>query len=404
MQKKTAPPASAPQTYSDREAIKLANEHYNILILAALNDGQKHQKINIVLSSVSDQITESVNELARIVPSLRVQREFNESTHIVVVESEGYEAKKDLTGKGGRRGTGRPNAVSSVTQADHTPAMLSKGDDSDGSGDGGDGSDEELDLSKSRLRTMKVMRSMLHGLPIVTEKWVRACIQADQLIRFSFKKGASCVRTIPVRREQLLLAVDDEEDHASALPTARYAVAHAAAKINAAGKQKGGGVGGVGVLPFANLGVYLCGDTWTSTPTGSKRKGEKGVMKGEEEATLIAEGGGAVLGSAAAVTKLIKAHTKNPEGQQGVSRILILCDDAKSDATSGLNFGTLHTAINNCLAETTTFVRVVSFSWLYDSISAFAPLGLELYAPNEKSLIANQFFEFGKMLDDQVQG
>ena len=114
----------------------------------------------------------------------------------------------------------------------------------------------------------------------------------------------------------------------------RFGVARSAASIKLGTTADVGG-------PFKGLSIYFDGNLKNSQPTsGSSNKGKPTL---QDARTLVKEGGGVVVKTAGGMAELVR---KNATG----AGLLILCDDATSDATSDLN-GTLGEDVLNCMVK-----------------------------------------------------
>lgn len=177
----------------------------------------------------------------------------------------------------------------------------------------------EQDLMLSKLRTLTVLRSHLNAVPIVTPTWVVDSVSQRKLADLQYK--SYCIKTMPVKVDSLLASPTSNENDEGALKatndeTSRFSVVRAAAVVaqTKANPNKH--------RPFSGVAVYLCG-SWNSA--------EKYFPKKEDVLHVLNDLGATFVSDEATVGKLIKQ-----QGKEKSERLFILCDDSKSDETSGL--------------------------------------------------------------------
>jgi len=208
----------------------------------------------------------------------------------------------------------------------------------------------------AKVRTLKVMRSALAGIPIVTPDWLRACLEEKELV---IPSANNCIRTLPPKAGTEHLLPLDSVTHTG--PTAWLGVAAYAALLQ---RQSEGGGDEYEHLPLLDTSVFLCGQF---------HKGP-GVPPKADLHTLLRESGANIIPSAGAAAKTLK----DDEG----STLVLLCDDAKSDKQSGITEA-LSKKITTALAkQTNRRIFIVTFNWLFDSVSCGKILDAVNYQPN----------------------
>lgn len=212
----------------------------------------------------------------------------------------------------------------------------------------------------SKVRTLKAMRSALAGIPIVTPDWLRSCL--DEKV-FVVPADNNCIRTLPPKLDtsHLLPKPFDESTHSG--PAAWLGVAKYAALLQ---RQSEGGGEQYEHRPLVNTSVLLCGQFKKGT----------GVPPKADLLTLLGDAGANIVSSAAAMNKELK---KTDEG----STLVVLCDDAKSDKQSGIT-APLSKAMTTALEDedSNRRIMVVTYMWLFDSVSCGELLDADNYKPN----------------------
>ena len=213
---------------------------------------------------------------------------------------------------------------------------------------------------QSKVRTLKVMRSALAGIPIVTPDWLRSCL--DQKA-FVVPADNNCIRTLPPKCDisHLLPKPFDESTHSG--PTAWLGVAKYAALLQ---RQSEGGGEQYEHRPLMNVSVLLCGQFKKGT----------GVPPKADLVTLLGDSGANIVSSVAAMNKELKKTNED-------STLVVLCDDAKSDKQSGIT-APLSKAMTAALEDddSNRRIMVVTYMWLFDSVSCGELLGADNYKPN----------------------
>ena len=178
----------------------------------------------------------------------------------------------------------------------------------------------------SRTRTLKVMRAILAGVPIVSPSWISSCLEAGKVIS---PCPEQYIRTVPVKTSDPLV-------------NANLGVALLAARMHQGTSQL-----------LSNVRVLLCGQFVSSE--GSPRKADIQALLRESGATVFTSEG-------AAMNKLKKV------GDNDASKILLLCDECPNNNRCGISTG-LAKEVKAALERDDTGVLVVNSMWLFDSIS-----------------------------------
>ena len=212
----------------------------------------------------------------------------------------------------------------------------------------------------SKFRTLKAMRSALAGIPIVTPDWLRTCLDEKA---FVVPADNNCIRTLPAKSDisHLLPVPYDESTHSG--PAAWLGVANYAALLQ---KQREGGGEQYEHRPLVNTSVLLCGQFKKGT----------GVPPKADLVTLLGDAGATILSSVAAMNKELKKTDDD-------STLVVLCDDAKSDKQSGIT-AALNKAMTAALEDEdqNRRIMVVTYMWLFDSVSCGVSLDADKYEPN----------------------
>lgn len=222
-------------------------------------------------------------------------------------------------------------------------------------------SSEPIDVV-SKSRTLKVMRSALAGLPILTPQWIESCLKEGHLVAPS---GAMCIRTLP--RKQV--ATDAEEDYDEDIPTEHFGVAKYAAAFQKTSLSSSNHF-------LIGVSVMLCGSS-----AGS------GMVK--DLKVLLPQAGASIIGSVSMASRQLTDISK---GEEPGGPFVFLCDDSLTDKAYGVSdalfkqakklFGDSNNAEGKLLC--------VHFNWLFDSISCATSMkassAYEPLAPRTKAL------------------
>jgi len=206
----------------------------------------------------------------------------------------------------------------------------------------------------SKARTLKVMRSALAGLPILTPQWIEACLKEGNLVA---PTGAHCIRTLP--RKQT--TDSDEEDFG----VARYAAAYQKTTISSSNHFLSG------------VSVMLCG----TTDDGRTIKDSK---------VLLEQAGASIISSVSMANRHL---TDMANGESESDRFVFLCDDSTTNKKCGISdalFKQAKKVIEDSEDDEEAAIQCVSRNWLFDSISCVMPLEssavYEPSAPTTKAL------------------
>lgn len=191
----------------------------------------------------------------------------------------------------------------------------------------------------SKSRTLKVMRSTLLGLPILTPRWIESCLKEKQIVAPS---GHMCVRTLPRK------TTSEDSTFAS------FGVSKFAAAIDKDCKL------------LHNCSVFLCGK-WKSS----------GQSTMKDLRILLDDAGATVINSAAAASKVLADMSNEIISTK---RFIFLCDDSHLDADCGLN-ESLFKAVKLTISEACGRVLIVHFNWLFDCISCAKFMPSAAYEP-----------------------
>ena len=225
-------------------------------------------------------------------------------------------------------------------------------------------SSEPVDV-ESKSRTLKVMRSALAGIPILTPEWMEACLKEGNLVAPS---GTMCIRTLQ-RKKASGTRVDDNDsptdDNDS--PTEKFGVAKFAAAFQKTLSSSNHLLSGVSVM--------LCGSS-----SGS------GTVK--DLKVLLQQAGASIISSVSMASRHLTDMSKD---ESDLGRLVFLCDDSATNKTCGVS-DALVKQVKKLVEDPTTedeAVMCVHFSWLFDSISCATPLkaaAFEPAAPRSKAL------------------
>lgn len=197
----------------------------------------------------------------------------------------------------------------------------------------------------SRTRTLKAMRGMLAGVPIVHTAWISACLDKGKVVAPS---SEMYIRTVPAKKTDPRI----KDSLGAALCAARIQQAKVLPQYDLE-------------LPLSNAHVLLCGQY--NSAEGSPRKGDVLVLLRESGATL--------LPSAAAAIKKLKTI-----GENDSSKIVLLCDECQTNEHCGISDG-LAKEIMTALQRDHKRGLVVSSAWLFDSISCGGMVPSQLFEP-----------------------
>mmetsp|Transcript_6972 Transcript_6972/g.7973 ORF Transcript_6972/g.7973 Transcript_6972/m.7973 type:complete len:1665 (-) Transcript_6972:5-4999(-) len=209
--------------------------------------------------------------------------------------------------------------------------------------------DSGSDNVRACVRTLKVMKSALAGIPIVTTDWLRLCEKEKKI-----KQPEIFVRSLPTKNT----VIGNSEDTA-------FGVAKLAASWNSQQSK-------TPVLPFQNTFVYLCGSY-----SSDKRKNLQDLLK---------EGGAKILTTGKSVSSKVKDMVALNEMSFSPSsgRIIVLCGD------SGVT-GTLSKSVERDLKvalegeehwPSPKTVTVVDSQWVIESVTCAKPLPATSFEPS----------------------
>lgn len=202
----------------------------------------------------------------------------------------------------------------------------------------------------SKSRTLKVMRSALAGIPILTPQWMESCLKDDRMVAPS---GTMCIRTLPRKRQGAsAIAVDATEG---------FGVAKYAAAFQKATRSDSSSL-------LSGISVLLCGNSAGSTMTKDLR-------------VLLQQAGATVVGSASMANRLMAdAMSEDDSAVRTKSTFVFLCDDSSMNKGCGISDALFRQA-KALIAVEQDSVMCVHFNWLFDSISCATPMTAEAYEP-----------------------
>ncbi|EJK66816.1 hypothetical protein THAOC_12222, partial [Thalassiosira oceanica] len=215
---------------------------------------------------------------------------------------------------------------------------------------GGKGPDGPADCVP-RSRTLKVMRSALAGVPVLTPEWVGACLLAGDLVA---PTGSMCVRTLP--RKQSAAAAGDGEDE-------RFGVARYAAALRRRGS--GGDLPADSAPILGGVRVVLCG---------------KSTNLLKDLRALLQQTGASVVGSASSAARALSDLVEGRGRGTTPGSVVFVCDDATNDRDCGISESLARQARD--AIDAGGAVRVVRFDWLFDSVSCVSSLPADSYEPS----------------------
>ena len=207
----------------------------------------------------------------------------------------------------------------------------------------------------SKSRTLKVMRSALMGIPILTPLWMEACLKAGRIVA---PTGQMCVRSLPMKETSAIEG--DVNNEMSSKPSAHFGVAKYAASFHK--------------LELTNhllngMSVMLCGFS-----VGSGTSKDLKALLQHTDATII----NSIPNASRILTNM--STEKSP--------LVFLCGDSPANKTCGISDGLFRQAVNtatelnNSAVDGIPLVMCVHFSWLFDSISCASPLTPVAYEPS----------------------
>ncbi|KAL3941487.1 MAG: hypothetical protein SGARI_000585 [Bacillariaceae sp.] len=194
---------------------------------------------------------------------------------------------------------------------------------------------------QANLRTSKIMKSSVEGVPMTTPEWLHECEEKGKIV-----PPSKFVRAMPTK----LKKIEESGD-------SKYGVARMAALSQAKPKKA--------AMPFHNHFAFICG------------KFPAGDMK-SLVFQLFKEGGGKVLATPADVSSKLDAITR-PEAS--FSKIILLCGDTGVSLPNALE------------QELTMFLEsspspkiaaVVDYKWVLDSVTCAKPMPASFFEPSAK--------------------
>ena len=195
----------------------------------------------------------------------------------------------------------------------------------------------------SNARTMKVMRSALAGLPILSPLWVNSCLSKGEIVT---PTGDMIIRTLPRKQTDN----DDEcDDH---FGVTKYAAAF----------QKGMQTNTL----LSGVDVLLCG-----TFKGSMASDIKGLLQ---------DAGATIISSVSAASRALSSKSSSEDAT--TTSFVFLCDDSLLDRSCGISDSLYKQAKKVCDNSEDAKIMAVHFSWLFDCISCATVMPATSYEPS----------------------
>mmetsp|Transcript_10906 Transcript_10906/g.20298 ORF Transcript_10906/g.20298 Transcript_10906/m.20298 type:complete len:244 (-) Transcript_10906:356-1087(-) len=209
----------------------------------------------------------------------------------------------------------------------------------------------------SKSRTLKVMRSALSGIPILTPQWMESCLKEGGMVA---PTGKMCTRTLP-RKQAASAGSEDRND----VPAEHFGVAKYAAAF-----QKISSLSSCHL--FSGISVMLCGSS-------------AGPGMTKDLKVLLQQAGASIVSSVSMASRLLKDMSK--EEGESLGPLVLLCDDSLTDKGCGIS-DALYKQVRKLIgdppsSDETKEARVlcVHFAWLFDSISCATPMKAAAYEP-----------------------
>ncbi len=200
----------------------------------------------------------------------------------------------------------------------------------------------------SSHRTLKVMRSTLNGIPILTPAWMEACMNEGHLVS---PTGTMCIRSLP-RKQGKRNAERGLKNSNEQFGVAKYAAAFNEMELLSTRHVLSG------------ISVLLCA-----------RSAHSGMKK--DIKVLLKQAGASILGSESMASRQLTAIS------EGALRlpIVFLCGDSPMDESFGISDALSKQTEQLLKGTSTASVHCVAFRWLFDSISCAAPMKTSAYEP-----------------------
>ena len=202
----------------------------------------------------------------------------------------------------------------------------------------------------SSSRTLKVMRSALIGIPILTPAWMEACLKEGRLLS---PTGDMCIRSLPRKQSNIKVGTSCLEN-----PTEQFGVAKYAATLHDAELSPTNHV-------LNGISVLLCG-----------RSAESTVMK--DLTVLLKQAGASIISTASMASRML---TDLSHGKAALGPIVFLCDDSPMDEACGISDALFKQTEKLLVENGSLSVHCIRFSWLFDSIGCAAPMKTFAYEP-----------------------
>lgn len=215
----------------------------------------------------------------------------------------------------------------------------------------GDTLSEPIDVVSSS-RTLKVMRSALIGIPILTPAWMEACLEKGHLVSPS---GTMCIRSLPRKQSNAKAGIGTTclESRKEQFGVAKYAAAFQELELSPSNHV------------LTGFSVLLCGGFSTSGMT-------------KDLTVLLKQAGASILSSSSIASRML---TEVLDGKAEPNPIVFLCGDSPLDEPCGISDALFKQAKKLLTVKSSALVHCVSFSWLFDSIGCASTLQAAAYEP-----------------------
>ncbi len=211
----------------------------------------------------------------------------------------------------------------------------------------------------SNARTIKVMRSTLAGLPLLSPRWVEACLKRGEIVA---PTDDMSIRTLPRKQN------DDDDDCDDRFGVAKYAAAF----------QKGLSSNTL----LSGVNVLMCGSFGASTND----------IKG-----LLQDAGATIVSSVSVASRILSDMASN-EGDD--STFVFLCDATPLDKSCGISDSLYKQAKKACDNSEDTNVMAVQLGWLFDCISCATVVPATSYEPNAPRAKSLWRYAAGETVED----
>jgi hypothetical protein len=197
------------------------------------------------------------------------------------------------------------------------------------------------------IRSKKVLRSTLLGIPIVTPDWLKDCKKHGKLVR-----PEAFIQTIPTKVKEL----ESNKEHNNGVLKLASAWARHPEQPE---------------LPFQNMSVYLCGNFKLSR---------------DELTYLLTKGAATMLHTPLATSNQLKYLSKAPAYERSMSIVVIVCGNTRVTVNKSLEKD-----IKMAVEEISPPVNlmVVDELWVIETITCAKALPANLFQPSARKDLWN---------------